>query len=109
MQGARVLSRPFFRLAVIGALAASFALGGCGRKGPLDPPPSALAGGHATLGNQVTPDDQAADDQATLGAQETSTAQTTPAGARPKPLGPNGKPIAPGMSDKRIPLDVLLN
>jgi predicted small lipoprotein YifL len=27
------------RLAVIGALAMAFALAGCGRKGPLDPPP----------------------------------------------------------------------
>jgi predicted small lipoprotein YifL len=27
------------RLAVIGALATAFALAGCGRKGPLDPPP----------------------------------------------------------------------
>jgi predicted small lipoprotein YifL len=31
----------FARIAVIGALAAAFALSGCGRKGPLDPPPGA--------------------------------------------------------------------
>ena len=30
-----------FRLALIGALAAALALAGCGRKGPLDPPPGA--------------------------------------------------------------------
>jgi predicted small lipoprotein YifL len=29
------------RLAMIAALGAAFALAGCGRKGPLDPPPSA--------------------------------------------------------------------
>ena len=29
------------RLAALAALAAALALGGCGRKGPLDPPPSA--------------------------------------------------------------------
>jgi predicted small lipoprotein YifL len=29
------------RLAAIAALSAAFALAGCGRKGPLDPPPSA--------------------------------------------------------------------
>jgi predicted small lipoprotein YifL len=29
----------FAHLAVISALAAALALGGCGRKGPLDPPP----------------------------------------------------------------------
>ncbi|MEJ2625309.1 MAG: lipoprotein [Pseudolabrys sp.] len=35
--------RLFSRLALIGALAAAFALGACGRKGPLDPPPSAVS------------------------------------------------------------------
>jgi predicted small lipoprotein YifL len=93
MQGAPVLSRdrrPFLRLALIGALAASFALAACGRKGPLDPPPSAsLAGEQAAPGGQAPP----------AGAQVN----------RDQPIGPDGKPIAPGMRDKRIPLDVLLN
>ncbi len=35
--------RLFFRLALIGALAAAFGLTACGRKGPLDPPPSAVS------------------------------------------------------------------
>lgn len=35
--------RLFFRLALIGALAASLGLAACGRKGPLDPPPSAVS------------------------------------------------------------------
>ncbi|HZD92168.1 MAG TPA: lipoprotein [Pseudolabrys sp.] len=35
--------RLFIRLALIGAFAAAFALAGCGRKGPLDPPPSAVS------------------------------------------------------------------
>jgi predicted small lipoprotein YifL len=35
--------RPIFRLALIGALAASLGLAACGRKGPLDPPPSAVS------------------------------------------------------------------
>ena len=86
MQGAPVLSRdrrPFLRLALIGALTASFALAACGRKGPLDPPPSASVAGE----------------------------QAAPAGAQVNrgPIGPDGKPIAPGMRDKQIPLDVLLN
>ncbi|MFY9685368.1 MAG: lipoprotein [Pseudolabrys sp.] len=76
--------RPFLRLALIGALVASFALAACGRKGPLDPPPSA-----SVAGEQAAP----------TGAQAT----------RGQPTGPDGKPIAPGMSNKRIPLDVLLN
>ncbi len=34
-------NRAALRLAAFTALAAALALGGCGRKGPLDPPPSA--------------------------------------------------------------------
>ena len=33
--------RRLLRVAVLAALGATLALGGCGRKGPLDPPPSA--------------------------------------------------------------------
>ena len=35
-------NRPALRLAAFVALAAVLALGGCGRKGPLDPPPAAV-------------------------------------------------------------------
>lgn len=35
--------RAFLRLALVGALVASLGLAACGRKGPLDPPPSASA------------------------------------------------------------------
>jgi len=77
--------RPFVRLALIGALAASFALAACGRKGPLDPPPSA-----SVTGEPVVPGEE-------------------PFTTNRAPVGPDGKPIAPGMRDKRIPLDVLLN
>jgi predicted small lipoprotein YifL len=83
----RVLSRdrrPYLRLALIGALVASFALAACGRKGPLDPPPSA-----SLAGEQTAPG----------GTQDT----------RGRPIGPDGKLIAPGMTDKRLPIDVLLN
>jgi predicted small lipoprotein YifL len=37
----RFCDRSALRLAAFVALAAALALGGCGRKGPLDPPPSA--------------------------------------------------------------------
>ena len=37
----RFRDRWLVRLAAIAALSAAFALAGCGRKGPLDPPPSA--------------------------------------------------------------------
>ncbi|MGB8428244.1 MAG: lipoprotein, partial [Pseudolabrys sp.] len=47
MQGVRALrhSRPFLRLALISALAASLGLAACGRKGPLDAPPAASLAG----------------------------------------------------------------
>ena len=38
-----VTAPSLFRLAAIGTLALAFALSGCGRKGPLDPPPRAQA------------------------------------------------------------------
>ena len=80
--------RPFLRLALIGALAASLGLTACGRKGPLDPPPGA-----SLVGGQAVPADEAPKDSRA---------------SRPI-LGSDGKPIAPGGTNKRIPLDVLLN
>lgn len=78
--------RPFFRIALIGALAASVGLAACGRKGPLDPPPAASLAGDQAASVAADPRDS----------------------SRP-PMGPDGKPIAPGVPNKRIPLDVLLN
>src|SRR5205085_12353185 len=37
----RSTARPLVKLAAVGALVAALALSGCGRKGPLDPPPAA--------------------------------------------------------------------
>jgi predicted small lipoprotein YifL len=88
MQGVlavRHCERPFLRISLIGALVAALGLAACGRKGPLDPPPGAsLAGEQATTaGGETQPDRRI--------------------------LGPDGKPIASGNTNKRIPLDVLLN
>ena len=77
--------RPLARLALVAALAASLGLAACGRKGPLDPPPAASLAGE----QPVTTGDEPRNDR--------------------RILGPDGKPIAPGAPDKRIPLDVLLN
>ena len=80
--------RPFLRLPLIGALVASLGLTACGRKGPLDPPPGAsLAGAQAVPAGEETKESR---------------------DSRPI-LGFDGKPIAPGGTNKRIPLDVLLN
>ena len=81
----RHYDRPFLRIALIGALAASLGLGACGRKGPLDPPPGA-----SLAGDQATPADG-----------ETRSSRPI--------VGPDGKPLAPGGLNRRIPLDVLLN
>ncbi len=77
---------PFLRLTVIGALAAAFVLTGCGRKGPLDPPPGAW----------VTPPG------------------TTPIPASQQPAAqpqtsPDGKPIAPTGPNRRLPGDWLID
>jgi predicted small lipoprotein YifL len=75
----RFCDRPYLRLALIGALAASLGLAACGRKGPLDPPPGASL----------------------TGDQETANGQPV--------MGADGNPHAPVGPDKHIPLDNLLN
>jgi len=81
----RHYERTFFRLALIGALAASLGVAACGRKGPLDLPPGA-----SLAGDQATPTGVQAKESHPI-------------------LGPDGKPLAPGGLNKPIPLDVLLN
>jgi predicted small lipoprotein YifL len=77
------LNRAFFRPALLLALGAALALSGCGRKGPLDPPPAAsLAGEEA--------------------AQK-------PAGPVPKVMDSRGRLITPPGPNKPLPIDVLLN
>ena len=91
--------RPFFRLALIGAIAASLGLAACGRKGPLDPPPGASLVGEP----------QAAPAPGLI----SNTGRAKPIGGRGKEDDPgvdeNGQPVAPKGPKKRIPLDVLLN
>ena len=90
-------ARPFLRLALTAALAASLGLAACGRKGPLDPPPGASLAGEQQANSPnpmnnpiVTP----------IGGQ---TNNGNPG------VGPDGKPLAPKGPKKQIPLDVLLN
>ena len=72
-------------LVVAGALAASFLLTGCGRKGPLDPPPGAW----------VTPQGGTPHPQAQQQAQPS--------------YGPDGKPVAPTGPNRRLPGDWLID
>ena len=51
----RVLDRRYGRIALIGALVASLGLAACGRKGPLDPPPSASVAGEQQASPPTSP------------------------------------------------------
>lgn len=96
----RFRDRPVLRLTLIGALSAVFALAltGCGRKGPLDPPPGASLAGETqpNMPGLMSEKGRAA----SIGAELTS---DNPG------VGPDGQPLAPKGPKKRIPLDNLLN
>jgi predicted small lipoprotein YifL len=100
-EGVRFLSRfdarPFLRLALTAALAASLGLAACGRKGPLDPPPGASLAGEAQPNNPSL--------MSPVGAAPASSQATD----NSLGVGPNGQPLAPKGEKKSIPLDVLLN
>jgi predicted small lipoprotein YifL len=83
------------RLAVVGAFAAAFALGGCGRKGPLDPPPVAGA----------APPAQAASPNVGLSPVAEPRAPETPAA-----FDAHGRPVAPSNAPKKpLPMDWLID
>ncbi len=88
--------RPFLRLALTAALAASLGLAACGRKGPLDPPPSASLAGEQQPG---TPNPLSSPIASPIGGQAKSDDTT---------IGPNGLPMTKGPK-KQIFLDGLLN
>lgn len=91
-------SRPFLRLAVIGALAAALGLAACGRKGPLDPPPAASA----------VPSEQQAPTQSGVA----NPMMTSPFGGGGSGSAYGGNITgerAPTGPKKKLPMDVLLN
>jgi predicted small lipoprotein YifL len=84
---------PRFSIAVIGALAAALALTGCGRKGPLDPPPGSASSPPAKPAN--------------TGFGLTPQAPETP--ATPPSFDAQGKPVAPANAPKKhLPMDWLI-
>jgi predicted small lipoprotein YifL len=85
----------FSRLAVIGALAVAFVLPGCGRKGPLDPPPSAAVS-----------QPQAAAPTRGMGFNPLAAGQEQTA---PAAFDSEGRPVAPKGAKKRLPMDWLLD
>ena len=94
----RFHDRPFLRLALIGALAASLGLAACGRKGPLESPP----------GYQSEAQPQATNNPGPLNPMA-----PTPIGGQAKEgfagVDTSGRAVAPPGQKKRLPLDVLLN
>ena len=83
-------SRLTFRIATVGALAAALALGACGRKGALDPPPGSSM-------------------QAPASTQSGTGEVSGQAGAQATEFGQDGKPIAPRGQKKRLPGDFLID
>lgn len=75
----RSMNTLLLRCALIGALAAATVLAGCGRKGPLEPPPSAQAPAPASRTDESRP-----------------------------VMNNAGYPVAPPGEKKRIPLDWLI-
>lgn len=91
---------PLPRLASTGALVLvlglALGLAGCGRKGPLDPPPGASLEGVA----QTQTSDMSSNGMTPIGGEAVD---------GDPGVGPDGQPRAPKGPQKRIPLDVLLN
>jgi predicted small lipoprotein YifL len=77
----------FAHIAVIVALSAAFALAGCGRKGPLDPPPGAA--GVSQPAKPANP------------AVGFSPMVSEPAPATPASFDAQGKPVAPANAPKK--------
>jgi predicted small lipoprotein YifL len=90
------IDRKLIRIVTIGALAGAFGLAGCGRKGPLDPPPSASV---AETAPAAAPGPGAV----------SMNPMAPPAKQTPEAFGLNGEPIAPKGPKKPIALDWLLN
>ena len=96
----RFLDRPMLGIAAAGALIACLALAGCGRKGPLDPPPGAASA--------VEP--QAQPPQSGLVAPIMSPIGSAGKASPDEPgIGPDGKPVAPKGPNRSFMLDPLLN
>jgi predicted small lipoprotein YifL len=88
----------FAHIAMIGALAAAFALAGCGRKGPLEPPPGAA-------GSQ--PAKPAKPANSGLGFNPMATQETPPTAAS---FDADGHPVAPANAPKKhLPIDWLID
>ena len=85
------LNCSFIRFAALGVLVVTLALAGCGRKGPLDPPPAASMQEPAAQG------------------QSGSGEAPSQSGAQGIEYGPDGRMLAPRGQKKKLPADWLID
>jgi predicted small lipoprotein YifL len=94
IQERNIVTPRLAHLAVVGTLAAAFSLAGCGRKGPLDPPPGAGVAAPAPSSPNVG----------------FSPVPERPARPAPVAFDAEGRPLAPAEGPKkRLPIDWLLD
>jgi predicted small lipoprotein YifL len=84
-------NRHHLRFLTLGVLVAMTLLAGCGRKGPLDPPPSSSS--------QAPP----------ASVQSNADDASSQPAAKPGDFGTDGRPIAPRGAKKRLPGDALID
>jgi len=92
---------------VLGAMVVALGLAGCGRKGPLDPPPSASVGAPAQNNAQTTQPGPGFTSLGSSQAQEPES-QRTVNGERAG-VATDGRAIAPRGEKRHIPLDALID
>ena len=93
------------RLALVAALMAALGLSACGRKGPLDPPPSALTNSQGPSGTAAQPATQ----RPSLGEEGNGFAPFAGGASRLSPQRAQAAPTAPPPPPKTFFLDFLLN
>jgi predicted small lipoprotein YifL len=91
------------RLALFAALIAALGVSGCGRKGPLDPPPAALSDSQSTPGTNA----QLATQRPSLGEEGNSLVPTLEPLAQPQ--RPQQASTTPPPPPKTFFLDFLIN
>ena len=103
--------RPAFRhVFILGAAVAALAVAGCGRKGPLELPPSASTPASTAQQQPQQPGALPSGSLPSFGGSQPSEpdSQRTVTGARAG-IDSSGAAVAPAGEKRRIPLDVLID
>lgn len=94
---------------VLGAVIAALGLSGCGRKGPLDLPPSAAVNAPAQNQPQQGTAQQGPGFTSFGASQPQEPANQRAANGERAGVASDGRPIAPRGEKRRIPLDALID